>query len=486
MSYLRTLLNLPPEGLSWQRWRARAAREAAQAAQAAQAAERQRSLTPADRSSRPPNGAHAERGPLAPVAPAGRLPAGPPVEGPRPPQGRPTGAPGAGTWSRTPGGTRPPIWWEHQPTGSPADAGPPQPPTPLATQHAGVPPQTVSAARTAPTEHPPTDFDSIDPATGSEPQSQPAPSAPSTLSADPPPWAPDEDPAGRKLWATALRVLLALVLLFVIGTGIRAIFWPYGFGGKPAVTGTNPTGDFPTGEAAATAARFAGAYLTWDERNRDLRAKAITLDLAAGLDATVGWNGEGVQTVRGIYPGQVTVDASGRTGHVVVLAWVVPYKEVGAKWVEQPPVWHRLSVPVERGATRLVVSGPPAYVAESPNSITRDDPQPSEPDVELTTRTEPDAAAFFEAYATSDSATSAIAASSAQIPSLDGAVRLKALKAWTVEAGSADRRTAAATVVWQLTGTGTELEQNYRLTLLRSTAADGTERWQVAELLNDT
>lgn len=303
---------------------------------------------------------------------------------------------------------------------------------------------------------------------------------------DPPPWSPDEDPAARKLWATALRVLLALVLIFVIGTGIRAIFWPYGFDGGAAPTNANPTASFPTGEASATAARFAGAYLSWDERNRDARARAVALDLAAGLDAAAGWNGEGVQTVRGVYPGQVTVDATGAKAQVVVLAWVVPHKLTGAKWVEQSPVWRRLSVPVERGISRVVVSGPPAYVAESPTGGPGSQTDAPELDVDLTGRTEPDARAFFEAYATSDTATSAIAASSAQIPSLDGSVQLKALKAWTVEVGSTDRRTAAATVVWQLTGTSTELEQNYQLTLLRSTAADGTERWQVAELLNDS
>lgn len=363
-------------------------------------------------------------------------------------------------------------WWGPQPGQDsnpgygPGPAPTAQPSPPLQQQYMSAGPP--SAPPAAPAE----------PAPGRDPQ-------PTRRGAtDPaPPWVPVEVRASKKAWAYTLRTLIVAVLLFVLATGVRAIFFPYGFGGAPD-SGVDAVTTFPAGEASQVAARFTTSYLTWDERKRDDRARAVALDLAKGLDTGIGWSGQGVQAVRGVYPGQVKI-TDARTAHVIVLARVVPFKGSGQRWAEKPAVWQRLSVPVEVGPGRVVVSGAPAYVPEAPGEGASRDEDPVNPDDGLTTSTEADARAFFEAYATSDEATAAITAPKAQIHSLRGAVDLHLLKSWSVETGTGDRRTASATVTWKVTGSTAELDQDYRLTLLRSTAADGTERWQVAELTNN-
>ncbi|MFG1820568.1 conjugal transfer protein [Kribbella sp. NPDC049174] len=284
--------------------------------------------------------------------------------------------------------------------------------------------------------------------------------------------------------AKVLRYLLLFLVVILCLTGIRAIIWPYGVGrsGPPVTTESGST--FPAGEASQVATRFATSYLTWDERNRDARASAIGLDLAQGLDAAAGWSGEGVQTVAAVYPGEVKTD-NDHQAHVVVLARVVPYKGAGQNWTALPATWRRLSIPVEVGPSRVVVTGTPAYLADVPGSGSANQPEPVEADDQLTASTEADARAFFSAFATSDEATAAITAPSAKIRSLNKTVELLELKSWTVQLGDADRRTARASVTWKAAGTTTKLTQDYGLTLIRSTAADGTQRWQVAEITNN-
>ncbi|WP_432951375.1 conjugal transfer protein (plasmid) [Kribbella sp. CA-253562] len=284
--------------------------------------------------------------------------------------------------------------------------------------------------------------------------------------------------------AKVLRYLLLLLVILLCVTGVRAIIWPYGFGRSGPVTTGGALSSFPAAEASQVAARFTTSYLTWDERNRDSRASAISLDLVQGLDATAGWSGEGVQSVAAVYPGAVKTD-NDHEGHVVVLARVIPFKGSGQTWKAQPAIWQRLSVPIEVGPARVVVSGAPAYVPEGPAIGRENASGPAATDEALTATTQSDARAFFSAYATSDEATSAITAPGSGIRSLNKAVELESLKTWTVDAGDGDRRTAQATVTWKLPGGTTRLTQNYALILIRSTAADGMQRWQVAEITNN-
>ncbi len=58
-------------------------------------------------------------------------------------------------------------------------------------------------------------------------------------------------------------------------------------------------------------------------------------------------------------------------------------------------------------------------------------------------------------------------------------VKLDKLKDWQVFTGNDDERQATAAVTWDGTG-DTTLDQTYSLTLRRTVATDGAQRWQVA------
>src|SRR6266545_2342914 len=193
-----------------------------------------------------------------------------------------------------------------------------------------------------------------------------------------------------------------------------------------------PESTFTLDEARAVGARFAASYLTWNEEDRDARPAAIGLDLASGLDKTAGWNGSGRQSAGTTYPGQVTVDPEGVTAHVDVRVYVQPYDKNGREWKPGTPRWLRVSVPVARTAFRVVASGPPTFVSDGTVPLPPDMPSAGAPDEELSSLTQKDAEAFFEAYATSNAAVAAVTAPGSTITSLYGTVRLEALRDWQV------------------------------------------------------
>jgi len=72
-----------------------------------------------------------------------------------------------------------------------------------------------------------------------------------------------------------------------------------------------------------------------------------------------------------------------------------------------------------------------------------------------------------------------VTAPGSTIRSLNGAVRFGELKDWQVYTGNDDERRATAAVTWDGAG-DTTLDQTYTLTLRRTVATDGAQRWQVA------
>lgn len=268
---------------------------------------------------------------------------------------------------------------------------------------------------------------------------------------------------------------MVAVLLLAAISGVRSWVRPTD-NTSNVVTGES---DFPRDEARAVAARFAVSYLSWDEANPDARPAAIKLDLAAGLDERVGWNGRGRQTTGAAYPGEVTVDPSGVTAKVDVRIEVRPSRKTGAVWVLGQTSWQRVSVPVAKTPARVVVSGQPTFIADGPAALPENMPEAGLPDDELTAATLKDAEAFFSAYAESDAKVMAVAAPGTAIRSLNGSVKLDELTDWQVYTGNDDERRATASVTWDRSG-DTTLAQTYTLTLRRTVAADGAQRWQVA------
>lgn len=289
------------------------------------------------------------------------------------------------------------------------------------------------------------------------------------------PWATEPE-SSFTTWARRfLRGLVVVVLLLAAISGVRSWIRP---NTAPPVAGS-ASSTYPKDEARAVGTRFAMSYLSWDELNPDTRPAAIKRDLAIGLDERVGWNGRGRQAAAAAYPGEVTVDAGGVAAEVDVRVMVVPFTRNGRVFVRGKPTWQRISVPVARTSARVVVSGPPTYVADLPAALPEDMPEAGVPDDDLTAVTLNDAKAFFGAYGESDAKVAAVTAPGAAIRSLNGTVKLKELADWQVFTGDDNERHATAAVTWSGSG-DTTLDQTYSLTLRRTVAADGAQRWQVA------
>jgi len=291
-----------------------------------------------------------------------------------------------------------------------------------------------------------------------------------------PPWSTEPE-SSFSTWARRFfRGLVVVVLLLAAISGVRSWVAP---NRTPETVVSNQNG-FPSDEARAVATRYAISYLTWDETNPDARPNQIGLDLAAGLDTRAGWNGRGKQTADRAYPGEVDVDSNGVTAVVDVRVRVQSFAKKGtAAWIGGAYSWERLSVPVARTAARVVASGPPTFVADERAALPDNMPEAGVPDDDLTAATLKDAEAFFAAYAESDNKVSAVTAPGSTIRSLNGAVKFGELKDWQVFTGNDDERRATAAVTWDGAGE-TTLDQTYTLTLRRTVATDGAQRWQVA------
>ncbi len=266
---------------------------------------------------------------------------------------------------------------------------------------------------------------------------------------------------------------MVVVLLFAAISGVRSWIWP---NNTPATVVGGQSG-YPSDDARAVATRYAVSYLSWDETNPTARGRQIALDLADRMDTTAGWNLKGKQTADQAYPGEVKVDSSGVTAVVDVRVRIQSYTKKNNVWAAGPYSWVRLSVPVAKGASRVVVTGPPMYVPDNPDVLPDDIPEAGALDADLSKATQEDAKAFFTAYAGDNP--SAVTAPGSTIRGLGGLVRFAQLKDWQVYTGNDDERRATAVVTWDGAG-DTTLDQTYTLTLRRTVATDGAQRWQVA------
>ncbi|MFI5731087.1 conjugal transfer protein [Kribbella sp. NPDC051587] len=289
------------------------------------------------------------------------------------------------------------------------------------------------------------------------------------------PWATEPE-SSFSTWARRFfRGLVVAVLLLAAISGIRSWISP----NRTPQTVVGGQTSFPVDEARAIATRYSISYLTWDEANPDARPAQVGLDLAAGLDGRAGWNGRGKQVALIAYPGEVKVDPGGVAATVDVRVRVQQYYLKGRAMTPGAMAWQRVSVPVARTAARAVASGPPTFVPDGRAPLPDNMPGAGVPDDDLAAATIKDAEAFFSAYAESDDKVSAVASPGSSIRSLNGAVKFGELKDWQVYTGNDNERRATAAVTWKGVG-DTTLDQTYTLTLRRTVATDGAQRWQVA------
>ncbi|WP_367141089.1 MULTISPECIES: conjugal transfer protein [Streptomyces] len=297
----------------------------------------------------------------------------------------------------------------------------------------------------------------------------------------PAPWAvPAPEKSGavfaRRFGRGALWVVIGLAAL----TGVRTWINPPDHGAPaPAPAKTGPA--YPTDQAQAVAARWARAYLTWDEARAKDRAQLLAADMPSGTDTAIGWDGHGQQEVLTVQPGAVTVTAGdqARVRVEVLLRGAKADEKKGIK--ETPDHWVGLDVPVVATRGRIVVTGQPGIVGIPASAPGLPDLPVPETDQDLTGATQSVVEKFFRAYAAGE--TDTVAAPGKTIPPLPAGMALKGVSSWALDKGSGDHRAGTARVSWETAGG--VVEQTYRVELTRVSSADA-QRWQVSDVHGGT
>ncbi|MFE0654369.1 hypothetical protein ACFVZH_38125 [Streptomyces sp. NPDC059534] len=286
------------------------------------------------------------------------------------------------------------------------------------------------------------------------------------------PWVAQDERSGARFAKRLGRGVLWTVVALAAITGVRSWVVPAKAPAPAAAPPVQAGPTYPDNEAQAVAARFARAYLAWDETKAPERAALLAAVLLAGADTAMGWNGHGRQDVLTVEPGSVT---PGKYGQARVRVDVL-IQAPGAKTAASPARWVGLDVPVVETSGRVVVSGRPGFVGIPTDGPRAPEIPAPEADAELSSQTTATVGKFFEALAGAGDV-DAVTAPGAKVPPLPGGVTYKALTSWTVDIGTGADRTGTAVVTWAL-GSAT-IEQAYRVELTRVSSADA-QRWQVA------
>ncbi|MFJ4679162.1 conjugal transfer protein [Kitasatospora sp. NPDC088783] len=284
-------------------------------------------------------------------------------------------------------------------------------------------------------------------------------------------WSEVKEGAGTSAVRKGGRLLLWGVVALAAVTGVKAWVSPAKSPPPPAAAPDGHREEVPVQEAQRVAARFARSYLTWSSSAPKVRETELASDLAKGLDLKMGWNGQGFQQVAQSIPGRVE-QLGGNRARVLVDVRVSYTTGQGANQ-QTVADWRSLQIPVASVGDRVVVTGQPALVGD-PVPVPGPSASIPEPDLALSSSTRETVKGFLAAWAAGTE--SQATAPGASIAPLGGGAGLQALDAWSVDPGDGDRRTGTATVRWRIAGA--ELQQTYRITLAKVSAAEAT-RWQV-------
>ncbi|MCT9093901.1 conjugal transfer protein [Streptomyces sp. ASQP_92] len=295
------------------------------------------------------------------------------------------------------------------------------------------------------------------------------------------PWTPQDERSGAVFLRRLGRGLVWFVVVLAAITGVRAWFIPPK-APAPKAPAVKTEAAYPEEAAQAVAARFARAYLGWDESKVQEREQLLAAVLPPDADTTMGWNGHGRQDVLAVQPGAVTktnnAQARVRVEALVrPVAGAEPAKDKAATPAQEAARWVGLDVPVAESAGQIVVTGRPGLVGIPKHGPKAPDTPTTQTDPELSTQTNGAVDKFFAAYAAGD--TDAVTAPGASVPALPAGVEYKGLVSWSADTGSGDRRTGTALVSWSLGGAS--VEQVYRVTITRVSTSDA-HRWQVYDV----
>ncbi|MFK0047928.1 conjugal transfer protein [Streptomyces sp. NPDC090741] len=293
-------------------------------------------------------------------------------------------------------------------------------------------------------------------------------------------WAEENESSGASFARRAGRVTIWAVIGLAAFTGIKTWVFPPKPQAPPQQVDQQAEArkhDVPVEEAQQVAARFARAYMSWDSRAPELRARDLKMDLARDADTKMGWDGQGLQLVSQTIPGKVT-QGEGKRARVLVdvrVSYTVKTKVNGKDEDETVSRWRGLEVPVAEEGGRVLVTGQPALVG-LPTAVDYKLPERPTADTALSASTTQTVKDFLTAWAAGSE--DQAAAPGSTIPPLGVGMHLDSLDGWSVDAGSGDKRVGTATVRWRLAGG--QLQQTYRITLSQVSSSGGS-RWQVAQ-----
>lgn len=266
------------------------------------------------------------------------------------------------------------------------------------------------------------------------------------------------------------RILAFSVLVLLVWIGVRTVIW--GNQSRQAAAPVPISATFPAATAEGTASRAAVAFLTWQEGEAGVQARAAALKpyfstVGVDADGKMGWNGKGTQRAENPTVMRLQVlDES--TARVLVVVDVINGEARKTTGLE-------MTVKVIDGAAAVV--GTPGVVSV-PTAPTIKATAASQVDSELTQATKPEAQSFFSIFATSDSLDS-VAAPGAKIHGLAGAWGTAKVTTWAVNAGDDKTRTATAEVTFEKDGV--QLKQVFTLSLVK-VSGPSADQWKISEI----
>ena len=282
---------------------------------------------------------------------------------------------------------------------------------------------------------------------------------------------------GGRWYVWALRAVLWAVLLIIGYRGIMAIVLnetPASRSGSSSGTSSagSATSSFPATLAEAYAMQFGSVYLNYSPTNASQRATELATFVPSsisGADPQLGWNGSGTLKLSSEQVAAISVQDN---NHAVVTLLAM----VNGSQME-------LGVPVYAANGSLAVSGDPAWLP-APAQASLPSPAPSNADPTAQAALNAQLPAFFQAYASGDTATlNRFLVSGASVTGLDGSLSYAGISSLSVPTGGATR-TIAVTVTWQLAGqtaTITKFNSTYEMTVV-----DQSGKWFVRSIAAST
>lgn len=278
------------------------------------------------------------------------------------------------------------------------------------------------------------------------------------------------------LWP--LRVVLWAALLVVVFRGLAAII----FNHVPAPAGGAGTQDtaggrFPVAMAEAYATEFGRVYFAFSPQNQVAREQALAAFVPPGVsaaDPNLGWNGAGQVDLQALQVAGIKVQDP-RHAVVTLLALI------SGRLTE-------LGVPVAADRGGLVVSGQPAWLPAPQRILPPATAAPRGPDQAAQRQLADELPAFFQAYASGDSAAlNRFLAPGTALAGLGGGLTFDSISALHVPPGAGTRQ-ITVTVIWQLPeqagpaagnqGLASKLEMTYGMSVVDSQSG----KWYVKEI----